>query len=65
MKYFSPPVRIEVMGNDPRDTEETTAVEPGIEENDTEETAPGWMVWLVYGLTALFLIGLVYRLIWN
>lgn len=29
-----------------------------------DEPAPKWMVWLVYALTALFVLGLVYRLIW-
>lgn len=29
-----------------------------------DDPAPRWMVYLVYGLVALFVIGLVYRLIW-
>jgi hypothetical protein len=29
-----------------------------------DEPAPSWLVYFVYALVALFLIGLVYRLIW-
>jgi len=29
-----------------------------------DEPAPRWMVWTVYALSALFVIGLVYRLVW-
>ena len=31
---------------------------------ECDEPAPNWLVWIVYGLVALFVIGLIYRLIW-
>lgn len=29
-----------------------------------DEAAPPWLVWVVYGLIALFVFGFIYRLIW-
>jgi len=31
---------------------------------ECEEPAPAWLVYVVYALVALFVIGLIYRLIW-
>ncbi len=31
---------------------------------DCDEPAPRWMVYLVYALAAMFVLGLLYRLIW-
>ena len=31
---------------------------------ECDEPAPKWLLWLTYILVALFLLGLIYRLIW-
>ncbi|HUT51853.1 MAG TPA: hypothetical protein VM658_00535 [bacterium] len=31
---------------------------------ECDERAPKWLLWTVYGLIFLFVVGLIYRLIW-